>query len=114
MPAYQSPDDLDAYDSDCVELNTAKVALMVNLSHLVLDALVDYHSPSCRTPKDEFQNEIPKVRLVKFEFEEILKHHTCWFLMCLVKEKEPYATQAITDVLSWGYKTPFITSIIFL
>ncbi|GJW36300.1 integrase, catalytic region, zinc finger, CCHC-type containing protein [Tanacetum coccineum] len=31
--AYQA-DDLDAYDSDCDELNTAKVALMANLSHL--------------------------------------------------------------------------------
>nr|GEW66935.1 hypothetical protein [Tanacetum cinerariifolium] len=30
--AYQA-DDLDAYDSDCDELNTAKVALMANLSH---------------------------------------------------------------------------------
>ncbi|GJU29907.1 retrovirus-related pol polyprotein from transposon TNT 1-94 [Tanacetum coccineum] len=28
-------DDLDAYDSDCDELNTAKVALMANLSHYV-------------------------------------------------------------------------------
>nr|GEY35012.1 hypothetical protein [Tanacetum cinerariifolium] len=30
--AYQT-DDLDAYESDCDELNTAKIALMVNLSH---------------------------------------------------------------------------------
>nr|GFA87060.1 hypothetical protein [Tanacetum cinerariifolium] len=30
--AYQE-DDLDAYDSDCDELNSAKVALMANLSH---------------------------------------------------------------------------------
>ncbi|GKA69765.1 hypothetical protein Tco_0775829 [Tanacetum coccineum] len=30
--AYQA-DDLDAYDSDCDELNTAKVALMANLCH---------------------------------------------------------------------------------
>ncbi|GJS06641.1 retrovirus-related pol polyprotein from transposon TNT 1-94 [Tanacetum coccineum] len=36
--AYQA-DDLDAYDSDCDELNTAKVALMVNLSHYASDAL---------------------------------------------------------------------------
>ncbi|GJW83452.1 hypothetical protein Tco_0156597 [Tanacetum coccineum] len=32
--------DLDAYDSDCDELNTAKVALMANLSHYGSDALV--------------------------------------------------------------------------
>ncbi|GJZ34082.1 hypothetical protein Tco_0579518 [Tanacetum coccineum] len=36
--AYQA-DDLDAYDSDCDELNSAKVALMANLSHYALDAL---------------------------------------------------------------------------
>ncbi|GJX11140.1 retrovirus-related pol polyprotein from transposon TNT 1-94 [Tanacetum coccineum] len=41
--AYQS-DDLDAYDSDCDELNTAKVALMANLSHYGLDALAEVHN----------------------------------------------------------------------
>nr|GEW06681.1 hypothetical protein [Tanacetum cinerariifolium] len=41
---YQT-DDLDAYDSDCDELNTAKVALMANLSHYGLDALVEVHNP---------------------------------------------------------------------
>ncbi|GJV50908.1 hypothetical protein Tco_1446649 [Tanacetum coccineum] len=39
-----SADDLDAYDSDCDELNTAKVALMMNLSHYGLDALVEVHN----------------------------------------------------------------------
>nr|GEX18729.1 hypothetical protein [Tanacetum cinerariifolium] len=42
--AYQA-DDLDAYDSDCDELNTAKVALMANLSHYGLDALAEVHNP---------------------------------------------------------------------
>ncbi|GJW10850.1 retrovirus-related pol polyprotein from transposon TNT 1-94 [Tanacetum coccineum] len=41
--AYQA-DDLDAYDSDCDELNTAKVALIVNLSHYGSDALVEVHN----------------------------------------------------------------------
>nr|GFB77912.1 hypothetical protein [Tanacetum cinerariifolium] len=36
--AYQT-DDLDAYDSDCDELNSAKIALMVNLSHYGSDNL---------------------------------------------------------------------------
>ncbi|GJR52381.1 hypothetical protein Tco_1402902 [Tanacetum coccineum] len=36
--------DLDAYDSDCDELNTAKVALMVNLSHYGSDALAEVHN----------------------------------------------------------------------
>nr|GEX09362.1 hypothetical protein [Tanacetum cinerariifolium] len=37
-------DDLDAYDSDCDELNTAKVALMVNLSHYGSDAFAEVHN----------------------------------------------------------------------
>nr|GEX07468.1 hypothetical protein [Tanacetum cinerariifolium]GEX44672.1 hypothetical protein [Tanacetum cinerariifolium] len=42
--AYQA-DDLDAYESDCDKLNTAKVALMVDLSHYSLDVLVEVHNP---------------------------------------------------------------------
>nr|GFB02237.1 hypothetical protein [Tanacetum cinerariifolium] len=38
--AYQA-DDLDAYDSDCDELNSAKVALMENLSHYGSDTLAE-------------------------------------------------------------------------
>ncbi|GJT87989.1 hypothetical protein Tco_1069706 [Tanacetum coccineum] len=41
--AYQA-DDLDAYDSDCNELNTAKVALMANLYHYGSDALAEVHN----------------------------------------------------------------------
>nr|GEX62415.1 hypothetical protein [Tanacetum cinerariifolium] len=38
--AYQA-DDLDAYDSDCDELNSVKIALMANLSHYGSDNLVE-------------------------------------------------------------------------
>ncbi|GKC65417.1 hypothetical protein Tco_1098015, partial [Tanacetum coccineum] len=38
--SYQA-DDLDAYYSDCDELNTAKVSLMANLSHYGSDALAE-------------------------------------------------------------------------
>ncbi|GJZ93959.1 hypothetical protein Tco_0666162 [Tanacetum coccineum] len=41
--AYQA-DDLDAYDSDCDELNSAKVYLMANLSHYGSDALAEVHN----------------------------------------------------------------------
>nr|GEZ69556.1 hypothetical protein [Tanacetum cinerariifolium] len=44
--AYQA-DDLDAYDSDCDELNSTKIALMVNLSHYGSDNLAE---------KEESQN----------------------------------------------------------
>ncbi|GJV13855.1 hypothetical protein Tco_1355396 [Tanacetum coccineum] len=43
---YQA-DNLDAYDSDCNELNTAKVALMVNLSHYGSDALAESNVVNC-------------------------------------------------------------------
>ncbi|GJZ39179.1 retrovirus-related pol polyprotein from transposon TNT 1-94 [Tanacetum coccineum] len=41
--AYQA-DDLDAYDSDFDKLNTAKVALMTNLSHYGSDALAEVYN----------------------------------------------------------------------
>nr|GEZ13712.1 hypothetical protein [Tanacetum cinerariifolium] len=42
--AYQA-NDLDVYDLDCDELNTAKVTLMVNLSQYGLDVLAEAHNP---------------------------------------------------------------------
>nr|GEX55732.1 hypothetical protein [Tanacetum cinerariifolium] len=41
--AYQA-DDLDVYDSNCDEINSAKVALMVNSSHYGFDDLADVHN----------------------------------------------------------------------
>nr|GFA73684.1 hypothetical protein [Tanacetum cinerariifolium] len=46
--AYQA-DDLDAYDSDCDEVNSAKVALMANLSHYGSDNVAEVN----------YQNYIP-------------------------------------------------------
>ncbi|GJS02154.1 hypothetical protein Tco_0318662 [Tanacetum coccineum] len=40
--AYQAI--MDAYDSDCDKLNSAKVALMANLSHYGSDALAEVHN----------------------------------------------------------------------
>nr|GFC46891.1 integrase, catalytic region, zinc finger, CCHC-type, peptidase aspartic, catalytic [Tanacetum cinerariifolium] len=56
-------DDLDAYDSDCDKLHTAKVALMANLSHYGSDALAEVSvnstepTPSSRPTKVE-QNDV--------------------------------------------------------
>nr|GEY67303.1 retrovirus-related Pol polyprotein from transposon TNT 1-94 [Tanacetum cinerariifolium] len=41
--AYQA-DDLDAYDSDCDEINSAKIALMANMSHYGSDNLAENSS----------------------------------------------------------------------
>nr|GFC39225.1 hypothetical protein [Tanacetum cinerariifolium] len=45
--AYQA-DDLDAYDSDCDEINSAKIALMANLSHYGSDNLVEVNNQDNR------------------------------------------------------------------
>nr|GEV11462.1 retrovirus-related Pol polyprotein from transposon TNT 1-94 [Tanacetum cinerariifolium] len=42
--AYQA-DDLDAYDSDCDEINSAKIVLMANLSHYRSVNLAEVHNP---------------------------------------------------------------------
>nr|GEY93126.1 hypothetical protein [Tanacetum cinerariifolium] len=41
--AYQA-DDLDAYDSNCDELNSTKISLMANLSHYGYDNLAEVHN----------------------------------------------------------------------
>nr|GEY41938.1 hypothetical protein [Tanacetum cinerariifolium] len=41
--AYQA-DDLDAYDYDCDEINSTKIALMANLSHYGSDNLAEVHN----------------------------------------------------------------------
>nr|GEZ37029.1 hypothetical protein [Tanacetum cinerariifolium] len=45
--AYQV-DDLDAYDSDCDEINSAKIALMSNLSHYGSNNLAEVNNPENR------------------------------------------------------------------
>ncbi|GKE74872.1 hypothetical protein Tco_1536913, partial [Tanacetum coccineum] len=52
--AYQA-DDLDAYDSDCDELKSAKVALMANLSHYGSDALAEEKALAITALKDELR-----------------------------------------------------------
>nr|GEX01062.1 integrase, catalytic region, zinc finger, CCHC-type, peptidase aspartic, catalytic [Tanacetum cinerariifolium] len=42
--AYQA-DDMDAYDSDCDEINSAKIALMAKFSHYGSDNLAEVHNP---------------------------------------------------------------------
>nr|GEV26118.1 copia protein [Tanacetum cinerariifolium] len=59
--AYQV-DDLDAYDSDCDELNTAKVALMANLSQYGSDVLTEnsINSSDPNLSKLPTKVEVPK------------------------------------------------------
>nr|GEY51573.1 integrase, catalytic region, zinc finger, CCHC-type, peptidase aspartic, catalytic [Tanacetum cinerariifolium] len=47
--AASQADDLDAYDSDCDKLNSAKIALMANLSHYDSDNLAEVNNQDNRT-----------------------------------------------------------------
>nr|GEX94919.1 retrovirus-related Pol polyprotein from transposon TNT 1-94 [Tanacetum cinerariifolium] len=65
--AYHA-DDLDAYDSDCDELNSAKIALMANLSHYGFDNLTEINQDNKNV------NEILTAELERYKNQErILK-----------------------------------------
>ncbi|GJX17195.1 zf-CCHC domain-containing protein [Tanacetum coccineum] len=79
-----------AYDSDCDELNSAKVALMANLSHYGSDALAENSSEptlSIRPTNVEVPKELPKVSMVNTSLKK-LKHHLANFDV-VVKERPP-------------------------
>nr|GEY85829.1 hypothetical protein [Tanacetum cinerariifolium] len=108
--AYQA-DNLDAYDSDCDELNSAKVALMANLSHYGPDNLAETESSaeqafwsqySVQTDEPnlsgttivEVPKELPKVSMVNLCLKK-LKFHLASFDMVV---KERTTATAITEV----------------
>nr|GEX76634.1 hypothetical protein [Tanacetum cinerariifolium] len=76
--AYQA-DDLDAYDSDCDELNFAKIALMENLSHYGSDNLVDVHHP------DNITNNLMIDGVIDSPYREVLDDQRTlddpWFVL---------------------------------
>nr|GEW26070.1 hypothetical protein [Tanacetum cinerariifolium] len=60
---YQA-NDLDAYDSNCDELTSAKIALMANLSHYGSDNLAEAVEQHC-VEKNKFQDKMKNVLKVK-------------------------------------------------
>nr|GEV01180.1 hypothetical protein [Tanacetum cinerariifolium] len=58
--AYQA-DDLDAYDSDCDELNISKVSLMANLSHYGSDVLAKINLDN-RSVNDNLTGELERYK----------------------------------------------------
>nr|GEY85830.1 hypothetical protein [Tanacetum cinerariifolium] len=67
--AYQA-DDLDAYDSDCDELNSAKVALMENLSHYGSDNLAETLKHTLSEHLKEKKSLEQKITLLKNDFQK--------------------------------------------
>nr|GEW21096.1 ribonuclease H-like domain-containing protein [Tanacetum cinerariifolium] len=59
--AYHA-DDLDAYDLDCDEINSAKIALMANLSHYGSDNLAEVNNPEIRANYLTHQERIAKLQ----------------------------------------------------
>ncbi|GKE97757.1 retrovirus-related pol polyprotein from transposon TNT 1-94, partial [Tanacetum coccineum] len=68
--AYQA-DDLDAYDSDYDELNTAKVALIANLSHYGSDVLVEYVTESQQAAIKNFNSSAQQDALILSMIEQL-------------------------------------------
>nr|GEY19336.1 hypothetical protein [Tanacetum cinerariifolium] len=65
--AYQA-DDLDAYNSDCDEINSAKIALMANLSHYRFDNLAEMIINSTKINHDnKTVNEILTAELERYK-----------------------------------------------
>nr|GEX37558.1 hypothetical protein [Tanacetum cinerariifolium] len=62
--AYQA-DDLDAYDSDCDEINSAKIALMANLSHYGSDNLAEDNKSVNEILTAELERYKDQVRILK-------------------------------------------------
>ncbi|GJQ91283.1 hypothetical protein Tco_0002422 [Tanacetum coccineum] len=67
--AYQT-DYLDAYNSNCDELNTAKVSLMANLSHYGSDTLAEVHNPNVDT---NIINQVVQA-MPSFEQSNVVNH----------------------------------------
>ncbi|GKG50220.1 hypothetical protein Tco_0521320, partial [Tanacetum coccineum] len=68
--AYQA-DDLDAYDSNCDDITTAKAALMANLSHYGSDVLSKVPNPK------NAPNEMMNQSVMRFSILNLL---ILWFI----------------------------------
>nr|GEV07530.1 hypothetical protein [Tanacetum cinerariifolium] len=68
--AYQA-DDLDAYDSNCDEINSAKISLMANLSHYGSDNLAEVHNQDNVT-NNVIDQDVQEIST--FEQSNILNH----------------------------------------
>nr|GEU77872.1 hypothetical protein [Tanacetum cinerariifolium] len=114
--AYQA-NDLDAYDSNCDEINTAKVTLMANLSHYGLDDLAEKAQQLELKLYDG--NVIEKTNAIVIrDFEETLMLAEESRSKMLLKQKDPKMSEkkfnttpinyAVLNQLSQDFKTRFV------
>nr|GEZ71059.1 hypothetical protein [Tanacetum cinerariifolium] len=71
VQAQANADDLDAYDSDCDECNTAKVALMENLSHYGSDSLAEYMIESQQVAVHNSNSSVQQDALILSMIEQL-------------------------------------------
>ncbi|GJS12358.1 hypothetical protein Tco_0369154 [Tanacetum coccineum] len=80
--AYQA-DDLDAYDSYCDELNTAKVALMANLSHYGSDSLTESAQCTLTAELERYKEQVKVLKEgknVDLRSKDNVSDHMCTIL----------------------------------
>nr|GEU40863.1 hypothetical protein [Tanacetum cinerariifolium] len=102
---YQA-DDLDAYDSNCDELNSAKIALMVNLSHYGYDNLAESleieklkHTLSEHLKENEsLKQKVTLQMIFRKRNHEILTKNSLWKRRYSVQPEEPNLSVSTTIV----------------
>ncbi|GJX25352.1 hypothetical protein Tco_0231648 [Tanacetum coccineum] len=88
VQAQASVDDLDAYDSDCDELNTAKIDLMANLSHYGSDAFLRLSQDNdmvIKEVEEEFKSLSGNMDKDKIQtgLEGVENHMKYWIRICV-------------------------------
>nr|GEU37650.1 hypothetical protein [Tanacetum cinerariifolium] len=111
--AANQADDLDAYDSDCDEINSAKIALMVNLSHYESDNLAEEtlmfedesHSKMLQKQKDPIKsvdyaalNQLSKNFETRFVPQTELSAKQTFWSQYSVNSEEPNLSSSTTIV----------------
>nr|GEZ49346.1 retrovirus-related Pol polyprotein from transposon TNT 1-94 [Tanacetum cinerariifolium] len=127
---YQA-DDLDAYDSDCDEINSAKIALMANLSHYGSDNLAEalgFQNPCYLKKAQQFKPKLYDGCIIEKSDAVVIPDTEETLMLAeesrskmIEKQKDPQMTEkkvitkpinyAILNQLSTDFKTRFVPQI---
>nr|GEZ59515.1 putative ribonuclease H-like domain-containing protein [Tanacetum cinerariifolium] len=99
---YQD-DDLDAYDSDCDEINSAKIVLMVNLSHYGSDNLAEVNNEDNRAnylthQEMHVQSTSEQSTILTQSNTEIASDRISFHILMQTDEPNLFATTTIVEV----------------
>nr|GEU65260.1 hypothetical protein [Tanacetum cinerariifolium] len=115
--AYQA-DDLDAYHSECDELNTVKVALMANLSHYDPDALAEVHNAdnvnNDMTNQDSHERNAEIDRLKQTLSEQLQEKESLMKTVTVLKNNfKKEESQNIDREIALGKKIKHLDNIVY-